>query len=55
MGDPLGYGVLGPLQVRHGTGELGIGPPQQRTVLAALLLREAAPASIDISVKDRAT
>src|SRR5438874_1763353 len=33
----LQFRLLGPVEIRSGTGVLGIGPPKQRTVLAVLL------------------
>jgi DNA-binding SARP family transcriptional activator len=46
------FAVLGPLRAwRHGT-ELDIGQPQQRALLAALILREGAQATVDGLVDD---
>ena len=42
VADPeaLGFGVLGPVRARRGEEQLSTGSPQQRALLAALLLRE---------------
>jgi DNA-binding SARP family transcriptional activator len=42
VADPeaLGFGVLGPVRARRGAEQLSTGSPQQRALLAALLLRE---------------
>lgn len=45
MGDRLRVSVLGPLSIHRGTAELPAGPPQQRALLAALVLRRGAPAT----------
>ncbi|MFE2041326.1 BTAD domain-containing putative transcriptional regulator [Streptomyces sp. NPDC059477] len=37
--EPLRFSLLGPLRGRRGTSELALGSPQQRAVLAMLLLR----------------
>lgn len=45
------FSVLGPVRAWHGTAELELGAPQQRAVLAALLLREGAMATADELVR----
>ncbi|RPF34291.1 BTAD domain-containing putative transcriptional regulator [Streptomyces sp. TLI_185] len=42
---PLSFGVLGPVRARRGTEQLSTGSPQQRALLAALLLREGRTAT----------
>lgn len=46
MADNLWFSVLGPVQALHGGVEVELGSPQQRTVLAALLLSEGAQVSM---------
>ncbi|NUQ95243.1 MAG: AfsR family transcriptional regulator, partial [Streptomyces sp.] len=42
---PLSFGVLGPVRARRGSEQLSTGSPQQRALLAALLLREGRTAT----------
>ena len=46
MDDRLWFTLLGPVGARRGPTELELGSPQQRTVLAALLLQAGVPVSI---------
>ncbi|MFF4502814.1 BTAD domain-containing putative transcriptional regulator [Streptomyces sp. NPDC001401] len=41
----LSFGVLGPVRARRGAEQIGTGSPQQRALLAALLLREGRTAT----------
>ncbi|MER8069113.1 BTAD domain-containing putative transcriptional regulator [Streptomyces sp. NPDC094034] len=45
--DSLRFAVLGPVRAWHGERELDLGSPQQRVVLAALLLRRGRPVTVD--------
>ncbi|MFJ3671055.1 BTAD domain-containing putative transcriptional regulator [Streptomyces sp. NPDC090106] len=45
MEQPLRFSLLGPVRAWRGGREISLGPPQQRVVLAALLLAEAAQVS----------
>ncbi|MDX2816862.1 BTAD domain-containing putative transcriptional regulator [Streptomyces sp. PA03-5A] len=45
MKDQLRYAVLGPVRAWRGADEVDLGPPQQRAVLAALLLADGAQVS----------
>ncbi|MFF2520919.1 AfsR/SARP family transcriptional regulator [Streptomyces liangshanensis] len=47
MSRGLSFTVLGPVTARRDGVELALGSPQQKALLAALLLREGAPMSID--------
>ncbi|MFJ8794216.1 BTAD domain-containing putative transcriptional regulator [Streptomyces sp. NPDC102462] len=51
MGDrrsfPLAFALLGTLSARRGEEEISLGPPQQRAVLAALLLRRGQSVSVE--------
>jgi DNA-binding SARP family transcriptional activator/tetratricopeptide (TPR) repeat protein len=47
VADSLWFGVLGQVRVLRGDVELDAGSPQQRTVLAALLLSEGTRVSVD--------
>lgn len=44
--DSLRFAVLGPVRAWHGERELDLGSPQQRVVLAALLLRRGRPVTV---------
>ncbi|TXL83890.1 BTAD domain-containing putative transcriptional regulator [Streptomyces sp. IB2014 016-6] len=44
--DFLRFAVLGPIRAWHGERELDLGSPQQRLVLAALLLRRGRPVTV---------
>ncbi|WP_329388004.1 AfsR/SARP family transcriptional regulator [Streptomyces sp. NBC_01716] len=46
QGDSLRFAVLGPVRAWHGERELDLGSPQQRVVLAALLLRRGRPVTV---------
>lgn len=45
MSERLRVGVLGPVLLRRGETEVSAGPPQQRALLSALVLRGGTPAS----------
>jgi SARP family transcriptional regulator, regulator of embCAB operon len=47
MGSTVQFGLLGPVRVWDGENELDIGSPQQRAVLALLLLNEGRQVSVD--------
>lgn len=44
--DSVRFAVLGPVRAWHGERELDLGSPQQRVVLAALLLRHGRPVTV---------
>ncbi|CAL9603486.1 hypothetical protein SUDANB171_05458 [Streptomyces sp. enrichment culture] len=47
IGDAVRFEVLGPLRALVGTTEVVLGPPKQRAVLTALLLRAPRPVSTE--------
>lgn len=47
MGDRLRFEVLGPVRAWRGADEIELGSPQQRAILAVLLLQAGTPASPD--------
>jgi DNA-binding SARP family transcriptional activator/Flp pilus assembly protein TadD len=46
MEDRIRVSILGPLLLRRGEAELSAGPPQQRALLVALVLRRGVPVSL---------
>ncbi|GAA2044990.1 BTAD domain-containing putative transcriptional regulator [Streptomyces cheonanensis] len=46
-GENVRFEVLGPVRARVGSGEVPLGPPRQRAVLTALLLRAPRPVSAE--------
>jgi DNA-binding SARP family transcriptional activator len=51
MGATVRFGLLGPVRVWDGENEVNIGSPQQRAVLALLLLNEGRQVSVDHRVQ----